>query len=191
MRATKDRAILIVWLIALLAVPFAFAHLAAGQDIEVDGFLIDMGHDPEFINAGEPFTLMMTISNATTQEQLDPRKVWIRIMKEEGGIEQVAFAGTFSPEARSVTTVMSLPKEGIYTMDVRFFGEGPKAWAAAEFPLTIQMKKASGMLMVWIIAGLGMSVFLIIIYVWWKARTTPYPLHSNKNNGKNNEDEKS
>ncbi len=166
---------LIIAAVLLLALPFSFAHLAAGQDKEVDGYLIDMGHDPEFINAGEPFTLALSISNATTQEQLNPRKVWLRIMKEEEGVQKVWFAGTFSPEARSVTTLMSLPGDGVYTMDVRFFGEGPKAWAVAEFPLTIQPKKASGMVMAWALVALGVAILLIIVYVWYKAKITPYP----------------
>jgi hypothetical protein len=159
---------LIAWL--MLVIPLSFAHLAAGQDIEVDGYLVDMGQDPESITVGEPFTLMLGISNASTGEQLNPRKVWVRIMKDG----TIAFAGTFSPEARSMSVVMSFPKEGVYTMDARFFGDGPKAWAAVEFPLTVQVKKASGMVMAWIVVGLGIAVLMIVGYVWWKAKTIPY-----------------
>jgi hypothetical protein len=155
----------------LLSAPISLAHLATGMDKEVNGYLIDMGHDPESINAREPFTLMLTIANATTKEQLNPEKVWVRIVKGE----QVVFAGTFAPEARTVSTMMSLPEGGIYTMDVRFFGESPKAWAAVEFPLTVQVKKASGMAIAWVLAALGVAVFIIIGWVWWKAKTTPYP----------------
>jgi hypothetical protein len=162
-------------LMAVLFLPLSFAHLAAGQDKEVEGYLIDMGHDPEFINANEPFTIALSISNATTQEQLNPRKVWLRVMKEEEGVQKVWFAATFAPEARSVLTVMSLPDDGIYTLDVRFFGDGPKAWAVAEFPLTIQVKKASGAVMAWGLAALGIAVLMIIGYIWYTAKITPYP----------------
>ena len=160
-----------IGLLVALALPFALAHLEAGEDKEVDGYLIDMGHDPEFINAGEPFTLSLSISNATTEEQLSPRKVWVRIMKDG----QVVFAATFAPEARNVMTVMSLPEAGMHTIEARFFGDGPKAWAVAEFLLTIQPKKASGMVMAWALAALGIAILSIIGYVWYTAKTVPYP----------------
>jgi hypothetical protein len=150
--------------------PSSFAHLAAGEDKVIGEYKVDMGYDPEFISAGESFTLSFIIMNATTQEQLNPRKVWVRILKDD----KVAFAATFAPEARTVMTVMSLPENGVYTIDVRFFGEGPQAIAIVEFPLTVQVKKASGMIMAWALAALGAAILAIIGYVWYKAKTTPY-----------------
>ena len=171
-KSMRAHTISLIALGILVLIPLcSFAHLEAGEDKEIDGYLIDMGHDPEHISAGEPFTLMLSISNATTEEQLSPRKVWVRIMKEG----EVVFAGTFAPEARSVMTVMSLPDAGPYTIDARFFGESPKAWAAAEFPLTIQVKKSSGMVMAWSFVALGIAILSIIGYVWYQAKTAPYP----------------
>ena len=165
--------VLLTLILMALALPSSLAHLAAGVDKEVDGYAIDMGHDPEVITAGEPFTLALGISNSTTEEQLNPKKVWVRILRNEGDKEIVVFAGTFAPEARSVSTLMSLPSPGTYTMDVRFFGEGPKAWAVVDFPLTAAPKKASGMVMTWVIAALGIAILLIGYYVWYTAKTTP------------------
>ncbi len=154
----------------IIQLPLLSAHLAAGEDITVDGFAIDMGHDPKVIVAGEPFSLSLALSNASTEEQLFPRAVWVRIMK--GG--NVMFAGTFSPESGTVMTVMSLPNEGDYTIDARFFNEGPQALVVAKFPLEVHAKRLSGAIVGWIVLALGLSILGILGWVWYKAKTTPH-----------------
>jgi hypothetical protein len=174
MKNNAKFSVFLLYFVFLLSLPFSFAHLAAGEDVEIDGYAIDMGYDPERIIAGEPFTLLLSISNSTTEEQLNPRKVWVRIAENDEE-EEIVFAGTFLPEARSVSTVMSLPESGAYVLDARFYGDGAKAWAAAEFSIQVEREKDDGMVMAWVLVALGTAVLLIIGYVWYKARTTPYP----------------
>ena len=120
--------------IFILCIPFSFAHLDGGFDQEVNGYLIDVGYDPNPIFADYPLMLSIGVLNATTQAPIEVSKVWVRLSTEEG----VVYAATHLPEHGVAPLSMILPKAGEYTLSVRFYqGDGPKSIASADFPLTV------------------------------------------------------
>ncbi|HTM68475.1 MAG TPA: hypothetical protein VL426_04190 [Candidatus Binatia bacterium] len=110
-------------LIAALAASFmllagspASAHLAGGDDIVVDGRILDFGYDPAPPVAGATTTFAFNLGDETTSKALAPESVWVRIAQGDA----IAFAGTLAPANGSATVQAVLPSPGAYDVTARY-----------------------------------------------------------------------
>jgi len=107
---------LIILVLTILLVPIAIAHLDAGEDKVVDGYLVDFGYLPDTPTAGDKIQIVFNLLNSSTKEVLEPTSVWVRISNSD----TVLFAGTFYPEEGSVAFTYAVFKAGDYEVDARF-----------------------------------------------------------------------
>ena len=97
-----------------LATP-SYAHLAAGEDKEIAGYIVDFGYEPEQIEAGRASVMLFGIANASTEEAVETTGVWVRI----SSADKVLFAGTIDAgETASMSYVF--PASGTYEITARF-----------------------------------------------------------------------
>ncbi len=121
-------------LLFLIPFPFSFAHMAGSFEKEMDGYLIDVGHDPNPISADESAYFSAGLLNSTTETPAQFDKVWLRLSIKG----KVVYAGTHLPENGFASMSTVLPEGGAYTLSVRFYNGGQvKALAAADFPFTV------------------------------------------------------
>lgn len=89
------------------------AHLAGGQDVSVDGYIVDLGHTPATITAGDPTTFLFTLAN---KSQVNADSVWVRIADETTQFTGTLKTNTFG----SATMTQTLPRTGSYNVKTRF-----------------------------------------------------------------------
>ncbi|HSD12340.1 MAG TPA: hypothetical protein VLC10_02165, partial [Patescibacteria group bacterium] len=91
---------------ALILLPFAAsAHLAGGDDVTKDGYILDFGYDPAPPAAGAPSTFAFNLADAATDAAVAPDSVWVRFVKDGSAV----IAGTFQPKNGSVAFTAVLP----------------------------------------------------------------------------------
>ncbi|MBI4018896.1 MAG: hypothetical protein HY364_01420 [Candidatus Aenigmarchaeota archaeon] len=143
--------------LALLIFSPAFAHLDAGQDVAVGGYLADFGHSPGNISSGESGILAFNLANVTTGDALIPQNVWVRISKGD----DVTFAGSFAPHGGSVTFTYLFPEAGVYTIKARYFGN-ESILAEADFAVRIEERASDNTFTTAFLFLLGL--FVVILY---------------------------
>ena len=111
------------------------AHLEGGKDKAVNGYLIDFGYDPKNPIANEKTIIVISLFNETTQEVIEPTKVWIRISSSN----DVVFAGTFKPETQNIAFSFTFPESGTFEITTRFF-EDENLIVEADFDLNVKGK---------------------------------------------------
>jgi hypothetical protein len=93
------------------------AHLDAGEDVVVDGYLLDFGYTPSKLVEGEKVILAFNLVDPETEDVLDYESLWVRISNEE-----VVFSGTFHVEENHVGFSYIFAESGEYKVTARFNG---------------------------------------------------------------------
>tara|TARA_Y100000310_G_scaffold246052_1_gene251161 strand:+ start:2867 stop:3376 length:510 start_codon:yes stop_codon:yes gene_type:complete len=99
----------------IVALPIAFSHLDAGEDKEIDDFLIDFGYSPENPNTNDNVAIALTLFDKN-QEVIEPTSVWVRISSPK----DVVFAGTLKPNNGNVAFTYKFPYADNYDITARF-----------------------------------------------------------------------
>ena len=129
----------IILLLILLCIPFSLAHLAGGEDVEKEGFIVDFGYEPGTVKEKQRSTLAFNLLNADTEELIEPSRVWVRISDKE----DIVFAGNLAPQAKHVAFSYTFPRSGSYEITARFFG-GDELLVEHEFDLEVERKSKKG-----------------------------------------------
>jgi hypothetical protein len=108
---------LIIALVILLLIPVAYAHLDAGSDEVVDGYLIDFGYAPKDPSIADSIILNFNLLDNATQKVVDVTSLWIRIADNK----TIVFAGTLKPNDGNVNLQLSFPRSGNYGIYVKFY----------------------------------------------------------------------
>jgi len=108
--------IILTGLIIFWAYGISLAHLAGDIDKVVDGYLIDLGWDPDPLLAHRTANFSLNLVKPETQQVVEPEKVWVRISHSDA----VIFSGTFAPAAGHVVFQTLLDKPDHYEIRARF-----------------------------------------------------------------------
>jgi len=108
---------IISFILIILNLFIVNAHLEGGQDKEIDGYVVDLGWDPEFPKLNEKVAISINIANATDFDIVDPTSVWVRISSER----DVVFAGTLNPKLGNAALIYTFPEEGSFDINIRIF----------------------------------------------------------------------
>ncbi|HLD18435.1 MAG TPA: hypothetical protein VJB90_00285 [Candidatus Nanoarchaeia archaeon] len=151
---------LAVFAILLFLMPLSLAHLEGGQDVAVNGFIVDFGYDPANPQPGKLTVLAFNLVNEATGETIEPQSVWIRI--SEG--EKVVFAGTFFPQIKYVDFSYAFPKAEKYAIDVKFFN-GTNLLAENTFDIEVSGNKVSPFS--WVVGAVlaGLIIFFVVRFI--------------------------
>ena len=134
----------------------SYAHLEAGEDKAVGGYIVDFGYSPKNPTYDEKVIFAFNLLNASTSEVIEPESVWVRISNKE----QVVFSGTFKPEAQHVAFIYKFPGAGEYVIEPAFKNNGISI-AESEFSITIKQPKYYYIIYS-IIIVLGIAVLILI-----------------------------
>ena len=136
----------------LLSIFISSAHLEAGEDKVVNGYLIDFGYEPEKIE--DKATLVFNLVDDATKVSIEYTSLWMRISKED----KIFFAGTFAPEAGSVALTYSFPEAGEYEITTRF-SQADVVLAETNFSITTEGNQDG--------IGILIAVITLIIILAW------------------------
>jgi len=92
------------------------AHLDAGEDAVVDGYLVDFGYAPEALQAQKPAEIAFNLVDPETEQAIVFDNVWVRIARGE----EIVFAGTLHQEIDHVVFSYTFPSGGNYEINARF-----------------------------------------------------------------------
>lgn len=105
----------------LVAMPFMVsAHMAAGEDITVGSYVLDLGFAPEFPVAGQLSDISINLVDAESEMPVDIDEAWVRI----GGKDGLVFSGSFRPVDGNVTFSIAVPEAGDHEVKVLFKDHG-------------------------------------------------------------------
>src|SRR3989344_16639 len=63
----------------LLLIPITHAHLAAGEDKNINNYIIDFGYDPVNPKVNDQITLGFNLIDKTTNKVINPDNILVRI----------------------------------------------------------------------------------------------------------------
>lgn len=122
-----------LWLTVFQLSP-AQAHLAGGQDITVDSYLIDFGYEPKEIYEGQKVLMSLNLVSADTKESQEFSHAWVQITREE----KMIFSGNLHPQIMGNITLQTLlEKAGEHEISVQFYKE-QRGLVQTVFPLTVK-----------------------------------------------------
>ncbi len=147
---------LIAGILALVMLPSAFAHLAAGEDVAQNGYLIDFGYAPFPVHQADTIDLALNLVNETTNSTINPTSVWLRVSNDD----LIVFAGELRPKNGHIIISLALPNPGEYYILARF-KEEQAILAEHTFKITAQKSQASSSRDT-IIFGLAMLIIFSI-----------------------------
>lgn len=120
----------------LFSLPLIAEGHTAGASLEAESgnYLVDIGYDPEPLEAGTSALFDFSLLSRESQKVVVPYShVWVRIRDAEGGI----FASGIHRQAVGATTLLYVfPKEGVYTLEASFRGEDGEV-AEASFEVSV------------------------------------------------------
>lgn len=157
---------LLALLLVVMLLPTAQAHLADGEDVQVDGYLIDFGYDPAAPDDTRTTTLAFSLLSLATEEPPAFDAAWVRIAGEG-----VTFAGTFHPENDNIAFTYQFPDPGEYTIRVRFLNQDTIV-TEYDFPITVGgVTASSGLDMMFLgIYAFGILVIIILVVFTFKPK---------------------
>lgn len=119
----------------LLVIPLAvFGHgLGASYEEVVDGYIIDIGYEPEVVTSESRVRFDFGISRDNTGEEVEYSDVWIRINE---GTQTVFATGIHRPEFGGAGLLYTFPEEGDYEISARF-QNGSEQLAEVVFPIDV------------------------------------------------------
>jgi hypothetical protein len=100
-----------------LALMSAAAHLDAGSDDVVNGYLIDFGYSPKSIALGGPVYLNYNLLDNKTGDVVNFTSAWIRISQGS----TIVYSGTLHPNQGNINMQLILPSSGTFEVLARFF----------------------------------------------------------------------
>ena len=107
-------------LMVLMLASVSLAHLAGGEDQNIDGYIADFGHEPENIMALRPAVISVLLGNESTEQAAGVTEVWVRISSPK----DVVFAGTFDAENGGSSFSYTFPEPGLYEITARYESNG-------------------------------------------------------------------
>jgi len=145
-------------ILALLLLPAVFAHLDAGEDSTVNGYLLDFGYAPAQPRSLDSTILNFNVVDPATEVPSNVTSLFIRISKED----RVYFSGTLFPDDANFGITYMFPKGGDYAILARFYdGESP----IAETTYSLSVKKSfSWLQFLDVMFIIVLFAFLTIIY---------------------------
>lgn len=111
---------------------FSNAHLEAGSDDVVNGYLIDFGHSPKNPGTVNSTFINFNILENSTQLPVNVTGAWIRISDKEN----VIFAATLKPAEGNAGMLFTFPREGDYEIAARFY-IGPEVIAENKYDIEV------------------------------------------------------
>ena len=106
----------IIFYLFFLFFPFVNAHMEAGEDKVINGYLVNFGYYPENIKASDSAILSFSLVNDSTQELIDTTSLFIRISSSK----EIVFAGTFHTELENVMFSYKFPYADDYRIIAKF-----------------------------------------------------------------------
>lgn len=116
-RATKN-VLLVIFVFFCILPSNVFAHgFGKSLEAQVDGYLVDIGYDPENGTALQTHVYDISLLNSETKEAVEFTDVWVRISKDKK-----TYLATGISKARIGKTTLAYiyPDAGNYQMSVRF-----------------------------------------------------------------------
>ena len=153
MKKLFSNLIIIFFIYLLIGAFIVYGHLEGGKDKAVNGYLIDFGYDPKKPIANEKTIIVISLFNETTQEVIEPTKVWIRISSSN----DVVFAGTFKPETQNIAFSFTFPESGTFEITTRFF-EDENLIVETDFDINVRGKADYSIIII-----LFLSLILLVI----------------------------
>ncbi len=147
----KTNVIFVILFLSLI--PSVSAHLDAGKDTVIGGYLVDFGYAPTTPNAKESTILAFNLVNDSTKEVIGPTSVWIRISSPEN----VVFAGTFHPKSEHVSFSYAFPEPGHYEITVKF-EKDDKTLVQTDFELEVTGEKQTKNILNFVLLGIVMLI---------------------------------
>jgi hypothetical protein len=142
----------------LILVSTVSAHLDAGQDVVVNGYLIDFGYDPASPIIDGRTVMLFNLLNASTNESIYPDHVWVRISKGDN----IMFSGQFRPAVGSTTFTYTFSEPGKYDIDATFYGNET---VLVQKTLNIDIRGTSAIRGTYAFAYYGIIILLLIIII--------------------------
>jgi hypothetical protein len=150
------RALLLSCVFLAAVVPLSLAHLDAGEDKSVNGYIVDFGYAPAQPKYSDAVTMSFNLVNETTQEVVSPGRVWIRISDSK----EIVFSGTFYPEAQHVVFEYRFPAGGDYGIDTTFY-DGKGVLVKTSFQLHVGGGNSSWYMAAYaLVAGIAIGTIL-------------------------------
>ncbi len=104
-----------LFLVMVILVYPADAHLEAGHDREIGKYFMDFGYAPDRPVAGTRTTIAFNLVDRS-QKPADIDSTWVRISDEK----EVEFAGSFKNFQENTTFTYTFPRAGTYEITARF-----------------------------------------------------------------------
>lgn len=133
-----------------------FAHAAgASFEYETNGYLIDIGYDPEIIISGKSVRFDFDIFPINTNETAAYTDIGVRITKEDTAV----YAGNQkAPEYGFASMTYVFPKGGSYDLTVRYINNGQ---SIAEHTFTVPVESGGGSDSPWVPISAGLLGLMI------------------------------
>jgi|SRR3989344_6275485 len=139
----------------LLLIPITHAHLAAGEDKNINNYIIDFGYDPVNPKVNDQITLGFNLIDKTTNKVINPDNILVRISSSK----EIVFAGTFHPLSENVLFTYKFPYLDNYEIYVQF-NDKDKELVNTKFNLKIEDSSNNR---VYYIIGIIVLIILIIL----------------------------
>jgi hypothetical protein len=156
----------VIFLGVFAMVHLASAHLDAGQDTVINGYLIDFGYSPAHPNTINNTFINFNVLDNATQKKINITSMWIRI----SDTKKTVFSGTFKPENGNVAFQYTFPRKGNYVILSRSYTENGLMVETSESMVVEDSSLLMPILFLLVIIALVM-VLLKIIY-FYKSTST-------------------
>ncbi|MEX0652026.1 MAG: hypothetical protein WD509_00945 [Candidatus Paceibacterota bacterium] len=135
-----------------------------------DGYLVDIGYDPEIFTTDSRALFDFTLYYEGTEEDVEYSDVWLRINQ---GTRVIFAGGIHSPEFGTAGILYTFPEEGEYAISVRFQNMG-EALTEVTFPVTVILgEKTSPFNATSVIVGLvGVLSGVFVTFIATRRRRT-------------------
>jgi hypothetical protein len=141
---------------ALLLATLTAGHLAAGEDITKEGYVVDLGYEPAQPVTNQRTSFLLALVNATTQQPASQDSVHVRITRTD-----VVFSGEFT--ARPNTPfAYTFAQPGEYDMQVTFRNDGDDL-VSHTYTLDVQDSGPIGKYGWGLYITIGMAVLIIVL----------------------------
>jgi hypothetical protein len=144
---------LMLFILFIALIPNVISHLDAGEDKEVDDYIIDFGYSPENPTTKDKVAIALTLFDKN-EEVIEPESVWIRISNSE----KVIFAGTFKPN-ENIAFTYNFPEEDTYEITARFNNDKE---TIVETDFSLEIKEIVPLSSYYILAGIIILIIFIV-----------------------------
>ena len=126
--------ILLISIVAFSVGSMVYAHgEGASFEVQSDGYLVDIGYDPETVEALSSVRYTFDLFSSETNEDAGFTDLWVRINQER---KTLFASGVNRPEFGVTGMVYTFPESGTYEVSVRFQRDGEKL-TEVTFPVEV------------------------------------------------------